>query len=482
MPLSRLTDITLDALRSAGAYFGDITTPTVRLGVTGLSRAGKTVLITAIVRNLTQGGRLPFFSPVAEGRLLRAYLEPQPDDDVPRFDYEAHLAQLTSCPPVWPEGTRRISQLRLTIEYETAGFLRRQLGPARLHVDMVDYPGEWLIDLGLLEQSYAAWSAEALRLARMPSRRDAASRWLAHLATLDADAEQNESVAQEAARIFTGYLTAARAEEPGVWTLGPGRFLMPGDLAGSPLLTFAPLVPGAGPPARGSLAGMMERRFESYKTHVVKPFFHAHFSRMDRQIVLVDALAALNAGGAAVAELTRALEACLRAFRPGRATWLASILGRPIDRILFAATKADHLHQSSHDRLESALRRMTGEAAARAGVAGASVGVVALAALRATREAEVRHGTEHLACIVGVPLKGERIGDELFDGTKEAVVFPGDLPADPATADTEEGGADIQIARFRPPVLPMGDASAPAPWPHIRLDRALDFLLGDRLA
>ena len=66
-------------------------TPTVRLGVTGLSRAGKTVFITALVHNLVHGGRLPLFNVYRDGRLVEAKLEPQPDDDVPRFDYEAHV-------------------------------------------------------------------------------------------------------------------------------------------------------------------------------------------------------------------------------------------------------------------------------------------------------------------------------------------------------------------------------------------------------
>ena len=91
----RLTDFadgTLDALRSAGAYLSDLATPSIRLGVTGLARAGKTVFITALIRNLTAGGRLPFFAPYAEGRIQRASLQPQRADDVPRFDYEAHLA------------------------------------------------------------------------------------------------------------------------------------------------------------------------------------------------------------------------------------------------------------------------------------------------------------------------------------------------------------------------------------------------------
>ena len=46
---------------------------------------------------------------------------------------------------------------------------------------------------------------------------------------------------------------------------------------------------------------MMARRYEAYKAHVVRPFFRDHFARLDRQIVLVDALSALNSGPAAVA-------------------------------------------------------------------------------------------------------------------------------------------------------------------------------------
>ena len=87
-------------------------TPTLRLGVTGLSRSGKTVFITALIRNLVSGGRLPFFAPEADGRIERAYLEPQPDDAVPRFDYEGHLETLGQDPPQWPDSTRRLSQVR----------------------------------------------------------------------------------------------------------------------------------------------------------------------------------------------------------------------------------------------------------------------------------------------------------------------------------------------------------------------------------
>jgi predicted YcjX-like family ATPase len=482
-----LSALSGDALQSAGAYFGDLFTPSLRVGVTGLSRSGKTVFITALIRNLLAGGRLPFFDAASDGRLSGAHLEPQPDDAVPRFDYEAHLAALSADPPQWPDSTRHISELRVAIGYRPETALRRAIGVPRLNVDIVDYPGEWLIDLGMLEQTYAAWSAEALRLAREPLRAAAAAPWLAHLATLAPGAPEDEQVAIAGARIFSDYLHAARGVRGGTSTLSPGRFLMPGDLAGSPLLTFFPLALEPGSDVRrGTLAAMMERRFESYKTHVVRPFFRDHFSRLDRQIVLVDVLAALNEGPAAVADLQRALEAALRAFRPGANSWLSLLTGRRIDKLLFAATKADHLHHTSHDRLEGILRLVTDRALARATDAGAEVAVLALAALRATREAEARQDGERLPCIVGVPLPGERIGEDSFDGRREAAIFPGDLPVDPNVA--LQPGSDTlanpaMFVRFRPPrVRPAGADGETPPLPHIRLDRALQFLLGDRLA
>jgi len=479
-----------DAVRSAGSFVSDLFQPTLRLGVTGLARAGKTVFITALVKSLLEGGRLPFFAPYAQGRVLRAWLEPQPDDAVPRFEIEAHLAALARDPPVWPDSTRRISQLRVMVEYRPVGRLRRTLGERRLAIDIVDYPGEWLIDLPMLDQTFADWSREALELARDPARAKAAELFLAFLDTAGAPGADREQTAIAGARLFTDYLRASRAGDHALSTAGPGRFLMPGDLEGSPVLTFFPLPDAVlGQAGAGPLAALLARRYESYKSLVVRPFFRDHFLRLDRQIVLVDALAALNAGPAALADLERAMAGVLRAFRPGVNSWLSAILARRIDRLVFAATKADHLHSTSHDRLEALLRAVTNRAIARAEGAGAEVAVLAIAALRATREREARQGRDVLPCIVGVPLASERLGTMVFDGTQEAVIFPGDLPTDPLAAIEHGRGAptryqsDVNVIRFRPPRILGADASGElAPLPHIRLDRALDFLVGDRLA
>ncbi len=483
MPLTTITDETRLVLANLAERVTSIGSSTVRLGVTGLARAGKTVFISALVHNLVHGGRLPLFKVYAGGRLTGARLEPQPDDDVPRFDYERHVEALIK-ERRWPGSTSRISELRLAISYESASFLTRTIGSGRLNVDIVDYPGEWLLDLPLMSKSYAQWSREAITAAEAPARRRDSQAWLGRLAAVDPGTREDEALARDLAAAFTGYLKAARSDSEVLSTQPPGRFLMPGDLEQSPALTFAPLHLSDGNLGPGgSLARMMARRYEAYKATVVRPFFRDHFARLDRQIVLVDALAALNAGPAAITDLEAALAAVLAGFRLGRTNWLTGLVRRRIDRILFAATKADHLHHGDHDRLEAILSRIVTHAAGRARFAGAGVDVLALASVRATREADVTHGGETLPSIIGVPIAGETVDGRTFDGKTEVAMFPGDLPRDPDSV-FKPGAAptDVRFVRFRPPKLERTAEGLLLSLPHIRLDRALEFLLGDTLS
>jgi uncharacterized protein len=458
--------------------------PTLRLGVTGLARSGKTVFITALVNALVEGGRLPQFRAYREGRLVGAKIAPQPDDAVPRFEVEDHLAALIGARR-WPESTRRVSELRVVVDYASNSFFRRRTGNSRLTLDIVDYPGEWLLDLGVLGQSYAEWSRRTIEASRRGSRAALAVPWHAQLITLDPGEPEDEAVARRAAELFTAYLRACREERYSLSTLPPGRFLMPGELEGSPALTFAPLELPEGSVAKaGTLGAMMQRRYDSYVDHVVRPFFREHFARLDRQIVLVDVLAALNAGPDAVADLEAALADVLEAFRHGRNTWLTGLFRPRVDRVLFVATKADHLHHMSHDRLEAILRRLVDRAAAKAAYAGAAVDVVAIAAVRATREGKA--GRDELPVIIGTPEKGDFFGSHHFDGEEEFAIYPGELPADPEAAlraggfrgHGETGDGDLRFPRFRPPKLEPGTRRLP----HIRLDRAMEFLIGDKLA
>jgi len=443
--------------------------PVIRLGVTGLSRAGKTVFITSLVANLMDRGRMPQLAAATSGAIEAAYLQPQPDDTVPRFAFETHLNALTDPEPRWPEGTRSISELRLSLRVRPQGLLGGLSGARTVHIDIVDYPGEWLLDLSLLELDYAQWSRIALsRAARRPGGAD----YAALVAGVDPTEALDEAEAQVLAERFTEHLRKAR--EAGYSDCSPGRFLMPGDLAGSPVLTFAPLPEGTYP--RGSLGAEFARRFDSYKRNIVRPFFRDHFARIDRQIVLVDVLGAIHAGPAALDDLRTAMAGILSAFRVGRNDFLSRIFqGRRVERILFAATKADHLHHRQHPQLTAITQALLREAADRADFAGAKTGAMSIAALRTTVEDRIDHDGRTLDVVRG----------RLLDTGRQAAFYPGDLPDDPAhlLSPARAGqdkwlDGDFGIMRFAP--APMTRRTGDGP-PHIRLDKAAQFLLGDRL-
>jgi predicted YcjX-like family ATPase len=446
------------------------TEPVIRLGVTGLSRAGKTVFITSLVANLLNRGRMPQFHAAASGRIQTIYLQPQPDDTVPRFDYENHLAALTAKTPHWPDGTKRISELRLSMRVQPTGLLGSFQGPRTVHLDIVDYPGEWLLDLSLMDKDFATWSAEVLsRLAGRPAAADFATA----LDACDPAKGFDEPQAKGLAAAFTAHLNAAR--EAGFSDCTPGRFLLPGDLEGSPVLTFAPL-PLVDRPARKSLWREFERRFESYKRNVVRPFFRDHFAKIDRQIVLVDVLGAIHSGPQAVEDMRRAMADILGAFRPGRNSFLTRLFqGRQIDKILFAATKADHLHHQQHPQLTAITQALLRDAQDRAEFFGATTQAMSIAALRTTVEETRNHKGANLGVVRG----------QLLNTNEQKAFYPGALPSDPAhlLGPARSGAenwldADYEVMNFAPAPLTLKPGDGP---PHIRLDRAAQFLLGDKL-
>ena len=204
-------------------------------------------------------------------------------------------------------------------------------------------------------------------------------------------------------------------------------------------------------------------------------------------MVLVDALGALAAGPRALGDLTAAMAATLACFRHGENSWLDRVLGgRRIDKLLFVASKADHLHHEQHPRADAAGRGDAG----RGGAPGA-----------VSRRRDGRHGDRRRARQLGAddpahdgPEIGVVRGRRASDG-KEVALFPGRLPEDvPALlaqaarghsrARRRRSGTRAPTSRGRSSRRRAGRAGgqdgSDGP-PHIRLDRAIEFLIGDRL-
>ncbi len=432
---------------------------TVRVGVTGLARAGKTAFLTSLAANLLAHGAGLEVLPSLVGRVTQVALAPAGVTGLPRFDQRAHLAALAGDPPRWPERTGAVSLLALDLE--VAGRGTDSVLPARrLRLELLDYPGEWLLDLPLLAQDFAAWSGAVLRRLEAPEVAGVAGEFLAFVRALPAGVAASDALVGSGQRLYRAMLGRLR-DELGLSFLQPGRFLMP---APGPEPVWGAFFPYVG---EGGLAGLMAQRFEAYKAAVREDLVSPLFGSLDRVVVLADLLSALHAGSAAFADAEAALAAAAGALR-WRGSWLGALGAlatlrlppRVIRRVAYAATKADHVADRQRGNLAALVRSIV----AGPGVATASF---AIASVRCTQD--------FVWTLEGHPVsavRGRRLGDERVTRS-----YPGEVP-DRAPDAEFWAHPFLALPQFEPMRLPgQGRAGVPA----VGLDGLVAFLLGDLL-
>lgn len=445
---------------------------TVRLAVTGLSRSGKTVFTTSFVHNLLSAGlwpeRLPFLGAAARGGIIAGEVF-GPSGNAPRFPFEESLAAITASEPSWPQPTTGLSGIRLGLRYKT----RRPLAKARgrgvqvLNIDLIDYPGEWLLDLPLAAKSFAQWSADTLALAEAEPRAGLAAEWRAHMTDLDPAGPAKDNELAKAAALYKSYLEACRAPEIGMVLLQPARMIRPGGLdPDDPILQFCPMqaLPAKAP--NGSLYATMESRYDAYREQIVRPFYRDHFRNFDEQIVLVDVLSALKLGKAAFDDAQAAIGAILQSFDYGKSGLLSWLTGVRISKVLFAATKADHVSSNQHHNLKRLLEEMVAREANRIRFKGVETAAVALSAVRCTEDVLGEVQGQTLSMVRGLPQGRD----------EETALFPGEIPAHFPTAQ------DWRDGRFKfLDFLPARITGSARGLPHIGMDQAMEYLIGRRL-
>lgn len=439
--------------------------PRIRLAVTGLTRAGKTVFLTSLVANMLAAGRgrrtLPLLEAAAGGRLRAVRLVPSGSEALPRFDAAAHLAALAAEVPAWPGRTDDLSTLELSLELDRGGMLAGLLGARTVTIELLDYPGEWLLDLPMLDQDFSAWSAATLSRLRRGRRAAAARDFLAWVEALPPGAPADEALARRGHALYRDALRECR-DSLGFRFLQPGRVLNPGPRGETPLLWFFPLPhPGA-----GGLAGLLARRHAAYVEAQRSEFFEPYFRRFERQAVLVDVLGALHAGQDAFEDTAEALAAIADALRYGGG-WLDWLTGAGVSRVAFAATKADHVPARQRDALAALLGALVAAPQGRATEAGVTTSVHALAAIRCTED--------DVATLEGRPVAAVR-GVLLANG-RSARIYPGEIPLRPPEPAFWAHGF-FEMPEFQPPRL---DAAGGSGVPHLGLDALLAALIGDLL-
>ncbi|UAL42344.1 YcjX family protein [Shewanella inventionis] len=454
----------------------------IKLAVTGLSGAGKTAFISGLVNQLLHSGKgnktspLPLWQVARENRLIGVNRAMQPDLDIASFDYQGAMNALNSTPPQWPASTRTITELRLAIKYRPEqGILAKLTDTATLYVDIVDYPGEWLLDLPMLKHDFTHWCLSQQQNVACLSHSPCYEPFTSALSQLDLAQTADEQQLKYIADLYQALLVDL-VRVQGFYHAQPGRMLLPGEYENTPLLTFFPLL-SLSPLTHSDLATspsdsnyhVLKRRYDEYVAQVVKPFYRDYFSRFDRQLVLVDCLNALNHGQAQFNDMGRALNSIMESFQFGQSSLIKRLFSPRIDKVLFAASQVDRVTRDQQSHVLSLLTAMLQDSQHYANFEGSEVETMAISAIKATQHGMVKTDNgQQQEVVKGTGLDGKQI-----------TVYPGDVPSVlPDAAFWQQQGFNFNA--FLPPNISHFTDSHPT-FEHIRLDHLLEFLLGDKL-
>jgi predicted YcjX-like family ATPase len=458
----------------------------ITLAVTGLSRSGKTAFITSLVNQLINEGstsKLSFFDPVNLGNFIAAKRVPQKHVHVPRFDYDAAISALTSEPASWPKPTHGISELRLAIRYQPKNsILKYATDMATLTVDITDYPGEWLLDLPMLKQTYQEWSQQTHTLMTSLPRAEHSKTFLATLAKLDPFEYASEELLAELAQEYTALLHKFR-HELGLSVIQPGRFILPSDLAGAPILEFFPF-PGLDSlhgndyqnAPDDSLIGMLRSRYLEYKEQVVRKFYREHFLRFDRQIVLADCLKPLNKGKESFADLELAMSMILESYHYGKSGLFSRLFSPKIDKLLFGATKADHVTPEQHAPMVALLNQLIHQNKNLLNYEAVQVKTLAITSVKATNSGVSKHKGKEVPVIQGLAMGRPNESESSGVFGQKITIFPGAVPRQLPNDDYWQSN-NFNFIEF----APLSGLNKYQCLPHVRMDQVLQFLLADKM-
>jgi predicted YcjX-like family ATPase len=372
------------------------------------------------------------------------------------------MASLLSKSPVWPDSTKRINTLTIAIRYQTNHALKQHIAShSTLYLELIDYPGEWLIDLPMLEQDFKSWSEHMLCLLEKPEYQIYATEFLSELVSFNTEDDVNEAQLKQLAVSYTDTIKRLKKHTQLAY-LQPGRQLIPGDLEDAPILLFFPCRQST--QKENSQYQHLVKRFEAYKKQVIMPFYKQYFCEFDRQLVLVDVMSALNDGPQSLYEQKQTLQAILQSFSYGRSNLIKRLFAPKIDKVLFAANKCDHVNCTQQVAIAQLLHDLVGEQANEMRFNGVTIETMAMSSIQSTMAKSVKEGNKSLSCIFGKPLNEDN--------------WLTYLPPEPPNhfiSQSQWPDHGFDFLSFSPLPSVKGEFS------HVRLDHALQFLIGDKL-
>ena len=273
----------------------------ISIGVTGFSGSGKSTFITSLIHQLKYSNEalLGGFLPARDENIIGVKLLPIYGLEL--FDYQHGIDALSSNPPQWPAPTTESSGCIVEITYKRkVPFYKPFFSEiTKLKVEIRDYPGEWLLDIPLLDQTYLEWCVEVEKLYQQPQQKQLIGSLQSELLSISPYEILTDNEIKKLFDRFRQFLQACKQD--GITLIQPGHVLLPGSSD-----SFAPFFPLLGlndynkkklaKADKDCIYKVMQQRFNNYVNDTVEPFYNSFFTNVDRQVVLIDSLKALSSG------------------------------------------------------------------------------------------------------------------------------------------------------------------------------------------
>ena len=508
----------------------------LRVGITGLRRAGKTVFLTSLIHHLQKVPSKELKKTTKSWRPDAHYARPDNDglytnETIAVFPYEDCLNRMRGDSPQWPDPTVEESKYRLNLELQL-GERGKAARSQHTVLEFLDYPGEMLHDVPIGHQSYEAWSEETLRrlnteigmkLDTFPDAIRTAyeeweqvrQQWLHR--NQDTDSAQNDpgKLAEELSRPYRKLCLALHETPTGPQrspdayrlVLAPVRPLLARDSrTREDEWLFCPLSRDLREQCPPAVVKHMQRIYSDYADTVVRPFVR-RLTRCHKHVVLVDLFDILSGGPVRYNRVQEDLNATLTAFlalgqhhtglrrladkmarQAGRRkaveqhhTGLRRLADkwrtrRPTE-VLFCATKADQARKDTRGNLETLLSGIVSKAVEGMETRRLNPEYFFAAAVRSTMNAEYRpDGGDVIDVLKGAENNSNSSSDEI------ASWCPSDIPKEWGTylnsIWSDDGNSnswrDYQFVSFKPTRVPSRNDVV---IPNINLIKILNCLL-----
>lgn len=413
-----------------------------RIAITGLSQTGKTVFITSLIDQLLHKDKIPS---ITSKKSFQAVIEP-PKIGIERFYYHTFIKKIKN-EHIWPKGTDEITSFRLKIKRKHNSLFKS----SSFTIELIDYPGEWLLDLSLIGVSFEEWSKNQIEWLKKIDEEES-KEYLSFLTMV--------SDGKEIANRYKEILN--RLREKNYTNLIPGRFIMPSDLKNDPILDFAPILDMKKPYAKN-----FKKNYERYVKEIVTDIQLKYFKGFDRQIVLIDVIKALQNGPKCYKDMKNGLNKIVSLYDHKRYSFLKRLFTPTIKKVIFAAPKCDLVSLSQRQNYKELLNKMVKDYKENLEFNDIKTYSSIFAAVKCTQSVKRKYQGNVLSCIRGIDSETKKMVDH----------YAGEIPPE-FPKESEWNEEDYQYKIFLPPSKDYSENEAVE---HINMDEIIDELIGDLL-